>query len=674
MSTAKTTGAPMRADWRVAACGALLSAAAVAAYSGTFSVPALFDDNGSIRDNPSIRHILSSFWPPDGQTVGGRPVLNISLAFNYLVSGTRLWSYHALNLAIHVAAALTLFGIVRRTLAARSARNATEVAFFAALLWALHPLLTESVTYVIQRAESLMGLFYLLTLYCVIRGAAADGARRILWNAGSVASCLLGMGTKEVMVSAPFVALLYDRTFLAGSWEDAVRTRRWLYGALAATWLPLIGLVLATHGRGGTVGFGSGISSHDYALTQLPAVIGYLRLSFWPSPLIFDYGVEIASQFFLLAASGLVIAGLMAATLWALEKRPALGFLGTSFFAILAPSSSFIPVVTETVSEHRMYLPLIPLVVLVEVGIHRWLGRAATAISAALAVGLFCATWTRNEIYRSEVGIWADTVKKAPNNERAHSNLGDILTDDGRFDEAIAERREALRLKPGSATVHNNMGATLARIPGRIGDAVPEFEEALRLRPTYAEADNNLGNALASEGRALEAVAFLEEALRLRPDFTSAHNNLGNALAQIPGRLDDAIAQYQEALRLNPELVSAHNNLGSALARTPGRLSEAMAQFEAALRLDPNSVAAHVNLGNALAKTPGRLSEAILQYEAAVSLKPDIAGLRVNLAIMLLDMPGRTGEAEAQLNEALRLQPGNAAARQLLERIAGARR
>ncbi len=643
--------------------------AAVAAYCRTFQVSPLLDDNGSIRDNPTLRHLSDSLWPPLDRTVGGRPVLNISLAINYLISGTHLWSYHALNLAIHVLAGLTLFGIVRRTLASRSPQAATAVAFFAALLWTLHPLLTESVTYVIQRAESLMGLFYLLTLYCLIRGAAAVGGGRNCWYAASVAACLLGMGTKEVMVSAPLIVLLYDGTFLAGSFAEAWRRRRSVYVALATTWLFLLYLVIATHGRAGTAGFGSGMSLHDYSLTQLSVIVGYLRRSFWPQPLIFDYGVFDASRFSEFAPSGAIIAVLFAATLWALVRRPALGFLGACFFAILAPSSSFVPVATETMSEHRMYLPLIPVMVLVTVGIHRWLGRRAVPLLALLALGLFCVTWSRNEDYRSAEGLWLDTVKKAPLNERAHSNLGDVLDAEGRSGEALTQREMALSLKPDSATVHNNMGTTLARIPGRLEDAVAQFEQALHLYPDYAEADNNLGNALSAEGRPVEAVGRFTAALSLKPDLISAHNNLGNALAQIPGRMDDAVAQYREALRLNPDLASAHYNLGCALARMPGRLDEAIAQFGEALRLDPNYLAAHVNLGNALAKTPGRLNEAVAQYEAALRLKPDIAGLRVNLAIMLLDLHGRTDEAVAQVKEALRLQPENAEAHQLLDRI-----
>jgi tetratricopeptide (TPR) repeat protein len=637
-STFRQPGARGRLDGTALAGACLLAAAVIAAYAGTFRVPLLFDDVGSIADNPSIRSLVGSLHPPSDLTVGGRPVLNLSLAVNHAISGTSVWSYHAVNLAIHVLAALTLLGIVRRTLAHLEMRKATLVGLSVALLWGLHPILTESVTYIVQRAESLMGLFYLLSLYCLIREAGAAGPVKTLWGALCVASCALGMGTKEVMVSAPLLLLLYDRTFLAGSFREAWSRRRSLYCGLAATWILLLVLVLSAHGRGGTAGPGSGVSPLAYALVQLPAMAHYLRLCFWPGPLIFDYGTAPVAGLAPLASSALLIAGLLALTIWCLFRRPALGFLGAAFFAVLAPSSSFVPVATEAVAEHRMYLALIPVVVLAVFGAYRWLGRAAPPLCVAVAVGLAGATWQRNKVYRSDEGIWRDTVKKLPASDRAHSNLADILEAEGRTDDAFSERETALRLRPDSAITHNNLGKSLAAAPGRMDEAILQFETALALKPDLADADSNLGNALLAEGRVPEAITRLREAVRLAPDLAPAHSNLGNALAGVPGELDEAIAQYGDALRLRPDYAAAHNNLGSALARTPGRMSEAVAQFEEAVRL-----------------------------------KPDYAAARFNLAIALLRSPGSADEAVAQLKEVIRLQPGNARAREILGQLGSER-
>jgi tetratricopeptide (TPR) repeat protein len=648
----------------------LIAVATAAAYANSFSGPFVLDDVPSIAANPTIRHLGSALAPSVATTGGGRPVLNLSLAVNYAVSGSAVWSYHALNLAIHVLAGLLLYAVVRRTLGSRAVPAAIPIAFSAALLWSLHPLQTESVTYIIQRAESLMGLFYLLTLYAFIRGAAAQGARARVWFALSVGACLLGMGTKEVMVSAPLVVLLYDRTFLAGSLREAWRRPARVHAALFSTWLFLAVLVASTHGRGGTAGFGTGVSWRSYALTQFAAVAHYLRLALWPYPLVFDYGTAPAGPSLGLALCAVLVTCLAAMTFWALVRRPALGFLGACFFALLAPSSSVVPVATEIMAEHRMYLALAPVVVLGVAAVFRGLGRAALPLCVAVSAGLLGATWLRNETYRTETDLWGDAVVRRPDNDRARTNLGNALSSEGRTAEAVAQLEVALRLNPQNVDAHNDLGNALNAL-GRTAEANAQFEEARRLNPGSVEAHNNLGNALSAQGRGAEAVAQYEEALRLNPDYAEARNNLGNVLSA-QGRSAEAIPQFEAALRLRPEVAEVHNNLGNAL-KALGRTPEAIAQYEEAIRLNPGYAAAQNNLGNAL-NADGRGPEAVAHYEAALRLSPESAAFQMNLAVTLLKIPGREAEAVPHLREALRLEPGNALARQILERIGAAGR
>jgi protein O-mannosyl-transferase len=617
-----------------AICVAAIAAATTAAYARTLSVPFLYDDYDCIVSNATLRHLGSALRPPISSTVGGRPVLNVSLAINYAVSGTAVWGYHAVNLAIHVLAGLTLFGIVRRALSSRSNPSATLMAFSATLIWVLHPLQTESVTYVVQRAESLMGLLYLLTLYLFIRGAEKSGSGAG-WFGLSFCACLLGMATKEVMVSAPLVVLLYDRTFIAGKFAEALHKRWRVYLGLASTWIILGLLVFSTHGRGGTAGTASGISSWDYARTQLPAIVHYLRLCFLPHPLVFDYGNALNLDTSTVLPCGILIFGILAATLWALIRQPAAGFLGAWFFAVLAPSSSFVPVSTETMAEHRMYLPLAAVALLAVTVLYRFLGRAALPVCAAIAAVLAVVTWQRNETYRSAEGIWRDTVTHRPGNERAHNDLGYVLSsnpDD--LNEAIFQYREALRLKPDYAEAHYNLGTALELVPGHLDEAISQYEEVLRLVPDFAEAHSNLGIALdAKPGRSADAIAQYEEAIRIKPEYAPAHFNLGCSLQRIPGRMDEAIAQYRETIRLMPDHVEAHSNLGTAL------FSE------------------------------GRIPEAAAQYEEALSQRPDDAAIHLNLAYALLRIPGRSDDAASQLREVLRLQPDNGTASRLLAQL-----
>jgi tetratricopeptide (TPR) repeat protein len=529
------------------------------------------------------------------------------------------------------------------------------LAFFVALLWTVHPLQTECVTYVIQRAESLMGLFYLLTLYCFVRsteyrrqetgvrsqdigdlrsegGSVTSSALQSFsfsafrWRLASALCCLLGAACKEVMVSAPLMVLLYDRTFVAGSFRAAWRQRRKYYFTLAGTWLLLGYLVIATGGRGTSAGFGLKVPWWSYALTQFRAIVRYLRLSFWPHPLVFYYGTTLATRPAEIIPYALIVLLLAIGTVFALWRRPAIGFLGCWFFAILAPSSSIVPVVTETMSEHRMYLALAPVIVLVVLGLYSWLGRRSIVIFPVLALGLGGMTVQRNNNYKSEVALWSDTVAKWPDNPHAFYNLGYAFErTPGRSSEAIVAYQTAVRIDPDIPEAHNNLGTLLLKIPGRLTDAIAQFQAALRAKPDYEEAHYNLANALSAiPNRLPEAIAQYEAALRIDPNSAPAHYNYGTALLKIPGRLADAMTQFQMALRIDPDSVEAHNNLGNALFNLPGRMPDAIAQYEAALRIRPDSVETHYNLANALLKTPGRLPDAITQLKITLQLKPDL--------------------------------------------------
>jgi len=644
--------------------------AALAAYHNSFSGPFVFDDLASITDNPTIRHLGSAWSPPVDSTAGGRPLLNLTFAINYALGGLNVWGYHVFNLLVHTLAGLTLFGIVRRTLASRLATrgseisnlrfeisaDATPVAAAVAVLWVVHPLQTEAVTYISQRAESLMGLFYLLTLYCFVRGVegaqTSNAERRTpnaespttnyelptterrrlsgysssLWILASVGACLLGMATKEVMVSAPLMVLLYDRTFIAGTFREAWRQRRRLYLSLASTWILLGYLVVGTRGRNGTAGFGLNVGWWSYALTQFRAIVHYLRLSLWPGPLVFYYGTGLATRAAEIVPYAAIVLLLSIGTAVALWRRPAVGFLGCWFFAILAPSSSIVPVATETMAEHRMYLPLAAVILLVLSFLCQLIGRRAVYAGAGLAVLLTMLTLHRNEVYQSDIGLWKDTVAKCPDNERAFYNLGCSLEKEpAQRPEAIAAYEAALRINSDLAEAHNNLGSALLKMPGRATDAIVQYEAAIRINPDYTQAHFNLGNALRDmPGRLPDAVAQYEAALRINPVSVETHVNLGTALFRLPGRVPEAIAQFQAALRIDPDLAEAHDDLGNALSTLPGRLPEAIAQYEAALRLNPDSVSAHYNLGMALLKMPGRQPDAIAQFQAALRLKPDL--------------------------------------------------
>jgi len=440
-----------------------------------------------------------------------------------------------------------------------------------------------------------MGLFYLLTFYCFVR--AADEPAPLRWHLLSWAACLLGMGTKEVMVTAPVLVLLYDRTFVAGTFREAWRRRARVHLSLAATWILLAALLVQGGGsRGGAAGFGLSISPWSYALTQCRAIVLYLRLAFWPAPLIVDYGTATVRSIGAVWPQALLLLALLGATAWALVRRPRWGFLGAWFFVILSPSSSFVPLVTQTIAEHRMYLPLAAVVAGVGAVLWRLAGRRSLVLGVLVAAALGLGTARRNRDYRSPVAIWADTAAKLPGNPGAHNNLGNALQDEGpsHWAEAQAQYETVLRLDPGNAQAHYNFG-NLLLAEGHPDQAVAHYAQTARLDPTFNRLHGNFGVALLQAGRVPEAVQQFIAAIEQDPSRAEAHYNLAGALVQA-GDLADAVREFRAAVRLRPAFADAHYNLALTLERV-GLNSEAAAEYRAVLKLDPNDADSRTRLG-----------------------------------------------------------------------------
>lgn len=603
----------------------------IAAYANSLAGAFVFDDQSSVLENTSIRRLWPPgpmLLPPPEAGICGRPFANLTFALNYAAHGLEARGYHVVNLAIHMAAASVLCLVVRRTLElpglhGRFGAGAWPLAFAVSAWWALHPVQTITVNYISQRVEALMALCYLLTLYCFIR-QAAEGRKR--WAILAVVCCLLGMAAKEVMITAPVIVLLYDRTFLAGSFREAFRRRGGLHLALAATWIFLgylmVNAELATRG----IGYSLGVSSFDYALSSSRAVWTYLRLAIWPRPLVFDYGWAFVSGFAEAAPYLAIVGSLGLLTLAALWRRPALGFAGAWFFVILSPSSSIAPIIQQPIAESRLYLPLAAIAVLVVLGLQR-VHRQAFIACLAVALVFGGLTWRRNRDYQTPIVLWSDTVAKRPGNARAHNNLGGALLTAGRTAEAVPHLETAVRLQPAYAEPRANLGVARLRL-GDAAGAVAAFENALQLRPGAADTLCNLGEALLALGRTAEAIGRFEEAVRLRPGHAAAHNNLGATLAA-SGRIDEAIAHAEAALRARPGFAEARYNLGNALVQTR-RAAEAIPHYQAALQLRPDFAQAHNNLGVALLQS-GRPAEAADHFAATLRLQPDHAGARKNL-------------------------------------------
>lgn len=629
----------------------------LAAWSNSFTSPFHFDDHASILDNATIRSFWPATWlrPPAtaGETVGGRPVLNFTFAINYVFGRLDVRGFHAVNVVIHALAALALFGLTRRTLSLRTdlipLHHGTGFALAVALLWALHPLQVESVTYLVQRAESLAGLFSLLTLYGFVRGVQASSRA---WFGFSFVACLLGIGTKETVAVMPVIVVLYDWTFAAGSLRGVWKTRRGVHLALFATWLPLAVLVFGMGGsRGGTFSF-TAEGFVGYWVAQLKAITWYLRLTFWPSPLVFDRAFFRIERLAEAMPYALVILSLLGATVWSLRRHRAVGFLGGCFFILLAPTS-LMPGTLQVIVEHRMYLALIAPVTLFVALVWKFDTRVALGIAAGAVLALGAVTFSRNQVYRTELSLWQDTAAKSPDNPRAHYNLGVALARAQRSTEAADSFRRALALQPNHAFALFQLGKA-ALLERRWIEAAEYFETAVAADSRYVDARINLGQALGELGRIDEAIIQYEAALAIEPSATDVQTNLGAALVT-RGRLGEAEQLLRAALAAKPNQAEAHYHLGMALAKKDTAAAEQ--EFTEAIQLKPGLVAAHFALGNLRARLQ-RLAEAMDSYHEVLRLEPAHVPARNNLANCQL-VTGRLYEAIANYEAVLRARPGD---------------
>ena len=517
----------------------VLIVACALAYHNSLEGPFIFDDHQSVEENPHAHRL----WPltysmraPLASGIAGRPVVSLSIAINYAIGGLDVTGYHVANALFHTVSALLLLGVARRTLrlpaiADHLGRDPDWLALAIALLWAVHPLLTESITYIIQRTELLMGLFFLATLYCFTRGATSTYPRaRGAWYVAAVVACALGMGSKEVMVTAPIIVLIYDRLFLAGSFGTALRVRWRLYALLGLT-LAIVPILLMT-----SVAFisksGGGferLTVWQNLLTQSGVIVHYLRLALWPSKLVIDYDDwPIAQSLVDVLPQALLIVALLALTAHGLWRGHPLSFLGAWFFIILAPTSSFLPLGTEIAGERRMYLPAIAIATLAVLGgrfaltylSRRFAWRPSSVrLSGALAVvilsgAMIATTVNRNDDYRTAVSIYGDVAAKRPNNARARLNLGVALYKLGEVEPARQAIQQALDLKPNYPDAHYYMGIIV------LGDTNPDraafhFAAAQKGRPHWPLPYVRLAELLEAKGHRADAKKMYDVARKI---------------------------------------------------------------------------------------------------------------------------------------------------------------
>ncbi|MCB9853376.1 MAG: tetratricopeptide repeat protein [Phycisphaerales bacterium] len=612
------------------------------AYANSFKGDFVYDDTKWI-EQMSVDRVKD----PIRSALGARrPVVDLTLTYNYIRAEKHPapramtvrelpdpYGYHVVNLIIHILAGLTLFGLVRRTIRIGPfsdpvKESAHWIAFCIAMLWLLHPLQTQSVTYIIQRAESMMGLFYLLTLYCLLRYATTqDGPIRISWLICTLIAACLGMGSKAVMVTVPIVALIFDRAFLAQNWRELFSKRWPAHACIAASLLVLVscgvvkGVLFKPNARNATVGFGLSNKQHqyyvspfEYLLTEAKVIPRYLKLSALPTDQVLDYKMEKVDPHVLTFGElfsesllpGAFVLLMLGATAFGLYRRHWLGFVGVWFFVILAPTSSIIPI-RDPIYEHRMYLSLAAVIALFVAGLWFVLQRL-TKESLRAALGPICAavclipaaafaygTYQRNALYQDPTELWEDNIAKVPDNWRARNNLAKRYLD-------IADEK-----------------------PKNIDKAINHLVLAVQNNPQFVNGWYNLGNAYSRKKEYDKAIDAYQNALKSNPRYTVAHIMIGNAYTDKGNMLfsqrnrSDGIAALEQAAEAFKTAIPtaersttnertlrarAQYNLGNTYSRLwqlqngpPERLDLARAAYADALETLPNHSSARVGIG-----------------------------------------------------------------------------
>jgi tetratricopeptide (TPR) repeat protein len=643
----------------------ILVATGILAYANSFSAPFILDDARVITGNPNI-HTL---WPPwKAVYVPTRWVADISFAINLAISGFTPADFRITNILIHITAGLFLFGVIRRTLLlprfnGRFEHHASWVALTTALLWIAHPLQTGCVTYIAQRIEALMGMFFLATLYCFIRAVSSPSPR--LWTNLTIAVCAIGMGTKEVMVTAPILILIYDGILASPSWREALRSRWKTHLALFLTigilaLLLLMGIGIAT-GQGVTL-VTLRISPWRYLLTQTEVITHYLRLSFVPTSLCLNYNWPMANGLADVWPSACFITTLGAITLLGLLSRKAFAFPLVWMFIILAPTSSILPI-ADAAFEHRMYLPLAGVLVLTAVGGHSLWRRFSNKIARrdlvhAVAIVLIAAptvwfislTALRNTDYLSTEAMWKDVIKKRPDSPRGYISLSQSLIHQGEDKAAIRILSDALSRLPDLskisyeeirqqwnagkyipyldyADIHNLLGVANLN-SGNTNAAISNFMESMRISPYRPMSYLNIGRIAMAQKKYQEATMWIRFAHQYAPNNEDTLCMLASLMA-IQKNWPAAAKYFEKPLKLNPTLGFARAQLAWILATCPdASVRNGPKAVEWALPLIPMSegisARAHDILAAAYAEA-GDFDKAIQHAEISLKLFPKSA-------------------------------------------------
>lgn len=574
-----------------------------AAYLNSFSGVWVFDDEKYLLDNNAVRQV----WPPEYIYGNTRPILFFTFAINYALGHYDIFFFHVTNLVVHIITALAVFLMVRLTLKSKRLKEsfgnaADHLALISSLIWGVQPVNTMAVTYIWQRGESLMAMFYLFTILFFIKSV---NTRKKVYTVLSVVACFMGVLSKEVMVSAPIVVLLYDWFFVADDFKEIWQKRKWYYFSLVISWGVLAvlsaGCVQDFHSNK-ALGFNSlKFTPFTYLINMPDVYLQYFRLSIFPYFLCFDYGFKTTENISNVIPQIFCAFLGVTAIIYGIYKKKLWSFPFACFFLVLAPTSSIMPM-PDPLIEYRIYLPLVFLMTFYVLAGYKCTKFACNKLchdagkrgfifnriffgcAAVLIIIFSLFTVNRNFVYSNGIALWSDVVYKFPENKRAQYNLGHLLVESGRAKEALKPLHKALELDPDDYQIYLNIGNAFGLLD-KHERAVRSYRKAVELNPEYTEAYNNLGNSLVALGRFNEAFEQYKKALSRSKTPERVYVNIGCAFAKLK-EYTKAIENFDYAIRISPEYAEAYYNLGLAY-RDTGDRKNALLSLSKALELNP---------------------------------------------------------------------------------------
>ncbi len=572
-------------------------------YGQSLHYDLIFDDVPTIEINDSIHELFPLFGkdggygplkPQPGTPVTARPVVSLAMAINYHFGGEDPAGYRLVHYALHIATAILIWAIVAWTLQQsvfprRINTVAGPLGYLAALLWMVHPCHSETIIYLTQRTELMMGFFYLLTVYLSLRYWRTDSMSvRAIMLLLATLSCISGMMCKEMMASVPAMVLLYEWTFLPGTvWQKWKRS--WpLYFGLALGWIPITWLYISGYTTP-LAGFNNTISAVDWWMTQANAFFMYWKLTFVPYPLLLHRHVETLTQLSEAwpGVAGLVVYAIVTlALVW--RRRPS-GYVLVWFFAVLSPTL-IVPLPTEEISERRLYVPLAAVAPLLVVAVFGWWGKF-TGVSTddvsprpiAMVRKLFSDHWmplgvftilillsvavTKHTMPRlsSRLTIWTEVLKYEPNNPFALLSQGSVDFNEGKHEQGLAQLKRAFNMRPGYKMGVVAYAKALEDV-GQKNRILDVYRQSITANPTDPILRYNLAFWLEQNGKQGQAIDAYRQSLKYDPKNQAAHTNLGALLADM-GYLPEAIEHFEAAVDLYPDVVNC-TNLMTAYLKT----------------------------------------------------------------------------------------------------------